>query len=584
MKRKIQEVSKFLDTPSISTRSKTAKQQLSWVSGTDIRNFLINDTLVDWLKLYSPKIRRENNFKNYIMEAGNDFEKQVVSYITKNRFPIVSISNEISPKTYTETVNSMMQGIPIIHSAPFENHKNNTKGIIDLIVRSDFLHVFADENPLPENLRNYKAPYLQGDYHYVVIDIKFSTLPLRADGKHLLNSGNYPAYKGQLRIYTEAIGEIQGYTPQYAYILGRRWVYTSKGNNYSSKNCFNKLGVVDYNDIDNDYIQKTKEAINWVRNVRLNGQNWSVIPPSREELYPNLCVDSAEWNSEKKEIADNIGDITQIWYCGIKNRKKAIEQGVNSWRDLKCNSDILGISGERGKIIDMILNINRQTKDKIRPSKLKTDISEENEIFVDFETFCDIFSDFKELPEQPKTDRIFMIGVYYKGEYKNFVVKNTSLEEEYRIMDEFMIFLKQNNFPKVWFWHAEQMLWEKAEDRQLNRVSENEEKSDNIIDNWCIKKWADLCKVFKDEPIVIKDCFKFGLKSVAEAMRKHGMISSKIESECHSGLEASVKAWKVYQVNQNPEKDPAILDITKYNKFDVKVLWEILTYLRENHI
>ena len=56
----------------------------------------------------------------------------------------------------------------------------------------------------PDEVVN-KASKLDGPYHYVVVDIKFSTLPLRADGVHLLNAGKFPAYKSQAWIYTQAL-------------------------------------------------------------------------------------------------------------------------------------------------------------------------------------------------------------------------------------------------------------------------------------------------------------------------------------------------------------------------------------------
>ena len=90
------------------------------------------------------------------------------------------------------------------------------------------LHKIVDECPLTIEEQTISSPLLKQDYHYVVIDIKFSTLPLRADGKHLLNSDKYPAYKAQCLIYRDAVGLIQGYTSQYAFILGRRWKYTQK--------------------------------------------------------------------------------------------------------------------------------------------------------------------------------------------------------------------------------------------------------------------------------------------------------------------------------------------------------------------
>lgn len=576
MKRKLLQT----DFPALHTSAKAGK---FWITATDIKNYMINDPLVDWFKKYSRKPDQPNkHFSSFIMDRGNVFEKQVVEYISKNKFNIVFISPRITPESCQETISHMKNGTPIIHSAPFENPINNTRGVIDLLVRSDFLHVFAEENPLPADLTCFPAPNLTGKYHYLVIDIKFSTLPLRADGKHLLNSGNYPAYKAQLRIYTEAIGHIQGYTSRFAYILGRRWVYTSKGNNYNNLGCFNKLGTVDFEGVDEEYVHRTEQAIHWVRDVRENGHTWSVNPPSRPELFPNMCVDSGEWNNEKKTIADSISDITQIWYCGIKQRKKAMIHGIESWRDPRCTSAILGIGGERGKIVDQILDINRQDIYKILPQKLRTRIPIQNEIFVDFETFSDIFADLTNLPEQPRTDGIFMIGVYYNGRYKNFTVKESTDDEEYRIMDEFMKFMKDNNFPLIWYWHAEKMIWQKAEDRQLKRFELDTEQSENIINNWRLRKWADLCNIFKTEPIVIKDCLKFGLKNVAEAMRKHGMITAQLQSECQNGFEASIKAWQIYQTEKNPENHPTLLDIVKYNEFDVQVLDEILAFLRKN--
>ena len=85
-----------------------------------------------------------------------------------------------------------------------------THGIIDLLVRSDYLHKLVDECPLTQDEIKIPNKLDTKSYHYIVIDIKFSTLPLRSDGKHLLNSGSYPAYKAQCLIYTQAVGLIQG--------------------------------------------------------------------------------------------------------------------------------------------------------------------------------------------------------------------------------------------------------------------------------------------------------------------------------------------------------------------------------------
>ena len=179
-----------------------------------------------------------------------------------------------------------------------------------------------------------------------------------------------------------------------------------------------------------------------------------------------------------------------------------------------------------------------------------------------------------------------MIGIYYKNKsnwkYKSFICNKISIDEEYRIMDEFCQFLKEQNNPKIWYWFAEKNFWNRYQNKQ--HTHQNNERKNNIVENWNITNWADMYELFKYEPIVIKDCFKFGLKDIAKAMKKHGLIKTELESDCVSGLSAMITAYRCYQTETNPAKCKIMKDIEKYNKFDVSVLKEILTYLRKNHI
>jgi hypothetical protein len=308
-----------------------------------------------------------------------------------------------------------------------------------------------------------------------------------------------------------------------------------------------------------------------------------------------MCADSGKWQAQKEKIADEIGEITSIWYCGVRNRNIGIQNGITNWRDPECVSSNIGMSGIRASIVDSILDINRQDVDKIRPKKIRNNMfkwkTSGNEIFVDFETMCDIFSPFSDIPEQKKTDMIFMIGVWYKQKqstwtYKRFTCNKATYEEEYRIMDEFNEFLKEYDKPKIWYWCAENKFWSMAENRQFDRACQegDHERMDHISKIWDLNNWADMCELFKHEPIVIKDCFKFGLKPIAKAMYKHNLISTKLESDCSSGMSAMILAHKCYQTNINPKDCRIMKDIAQYNKFDVKVLYDIISYLRKNHI
>ena len=156
------------------------------------------------------------------MEKGNLFEESIVKYINDNIHPVVKVGDYITPENSEQTLQLMKNGTPIIHSAPVINKHNKTKGIIDLLVRSDYINNITSFNSLSDEETTKRASKINNPYHYVVVDVKFSTLPLRADGIHIQNTDSFTAYKSQLLIYTQAIGRMQGYNAPYAFILGRR--------------------------------------------------------------------------------------------------------------------------------------------------------------------------------------------------------------------------------------------------------------------------------------------------------------------------------------------------------------------------
>ena len=78
------------------------------------------------------------------------------------------------------------------------------------------------------------------------------------------------------------------------------------------------------------------------------------------------------------------------------------------------------------------------------------------------------------------------------------------------------------------------------------------------------------------------------MKGIAKAMHHHNLIETIWDSDnpCSNGLTAMVLAWKVYNKTKIKDihKHPVIQDIIKYNIIDCKVLWEIINYLRNNHL
>jgi hypothetical protein len=152
-------------------------------------------------------------------------------------------------------------------------------------------------------------------------------------------------------------------------------------------------------------------------------------------------------------------------------------------------------------------------------------------------------------------------------------------------MNDFAAFVAERRQPKIYYWKAESQFWRAAERRQFDIADEEEDigRKDRISDCWKVEQWADLCRLFQEEPIVLKDCYKFGLKHIAKSMLKHGMVTTALESQCNNGMMAMINAWQCYNLSDNPINTTIMKDITKYNEFDTRILWEILKYLRQNH-
>ena len=93
-----------------------------------------------------------------------------------------------------------------------------------------------------------------------------------------------------------------------------------------------------------------------------------------------------------------------------------------------------------------------------------------------------------------------------------------------------------------------------------------------------------MCKVFIDEPIVIKGAMKYKLKEIGNAMFNHGLIKTKwFDDGISNGFEAMIEACNYYK-NRSKKDDNLMREIIKYNEVDCKVLYEIVEYLRDNKI
>ena len=537
---------------------------------------------------------------------GNRFEYDVMKYLkTKYKNDVRRVANnlnDLTPIMAKKTLEYMKLGIPIIDQAVLYNRLNRTCGVADILVRSDWLNKLFDKKVLDEDEEKLKAPLLDGNYHYRVIDIKWTTLYLCADGNLVRNNYRFPSYKSQLAIYNAAVGVLQGYTSSKAYLLTKSYKYKCKGIDYEGYNCFERLGEVDFDGFDKDYLDRTYKGISWIRNVRYNGKKWKCLPPSIPELYPNMSNQyDSPYHEVKKDLANKIDELTQIWMVGPKNRFLAHSKNIFKWSDKNCNSNVLGLNGKRGLIVDKILEINNNSTNKLLPLKIKNNDfnwqeKDKLDFYVDFEVLNKCFLNKKNNLSNSKeiSGLIFMIGIGYeensKWIYKNFLINNTSLEEETKCVDLFILYIeeivknhmikykiKDRNlcYPKLYHWsHAEKSFLRGANKRNYN-------KWNNWINNRV--QWIDYCKIFQNEPITIKGVKNFKLKDIAHKMYEYKMINSCWDdnSDINSGLSAMMSAIEYYK-NNSTDKE-TINQIIKYNEIDCKTVYEIVNYIRDNN-
>jgi len=607
----------------------------SWVSASSCRNYLLKDPLLDWLnyhagsialkyKEYSGKImkalqdspvvtnpvpREPTQFTEYIKQRGNKFEEHLIKYLYQklgahNIRDIggTHLNCPNSPSKFRETVDAIKEGIPIIYSGVLHDPEEKIYGVPDLIVRSDWLRKLVVIAPLTREEEKISAPALNGNYHYRILDIKLSTLPLCADGIHLRNSGSIPAYKGQVYIYNQILAKIQGYDPGVAYLLGRKWKTPEQRGN----SCLDRLGVIDFRpehqkQVDKEIVIKTREAIKWLREMK-EGENWDLNqnPLPREELYPNMSNRSDHpWRAVKKHMADKIDEITCLWQVGPKKRKLAHSRGIYRWTDPLCTPETLGIKdGEIARVLTAILDINRDPNAPlIRPARIMNNYGNwqnrrKLEMYVDFEAVNDLIDNFENLPESLSDALIILIGVGYtdpdtkEWHYTHFTVNELTLEEEGRICNEFITYVQQaiqkhDCKPHLIHWaSAERIMWEAASKRH----PENEDFTE------ISEYWFDLLKVFGTEPIVTKGCLSFGLKEVAKTWYKHKLIQSSWNSDspCQNGSNVVSIAYRAAKEskerNDSMQNHPLMKEMIKYNEIDCKVLFEIIDYLREHHV
>lgn len=572
---------------------KETTTRLSWVSGTSISNYLLKDPVIDWLKTYYSKYGMNNTrltrsktrnntwhkniTNNVLMKNGCHFEKQIYTDLMK-RFGAVNLNSQhhftLAEKncSFAKTLAEIGKQTPIILQAYIKSDKLKLEGVADILIRNDYLHKLVKHEPSMPGIS-------QDPLHYVVVDIKWSHMTLCVDGKTIRNDGRFKAYKGQLLIYNIILGEIQNYTPRFAYVMPKSWNIDKKGEEARGYSCYDILGVIDYSGRDSGYVDETVKAINWVRDVRENGLGWSPLSPHIKELCCNACNQDDNWNGVKKTIMKETKDITQLWMVTPAHRNIAFDKGVKRWDDERCQASLFMNNGVKSKVINEILAINRSGNSatiKLNniDNRYNWQTKGTRDFYIDYETISEAFIENADMDIKNgkiMDGYIFMIGIGYEDECGNFVhtsfvCNDYTPSEERRIILELVNFIGHDNARLFHWGHVEKTLMDAALTRHPSI-------------NFPVYTWIDMCSVFTSAPVVVKGSLSFKLKDITKAMIANNLITTQWEhGEMENGLAAMQQAIRYYASHAERH---VLTEITKYNMIDCKVIWDIVKCLRK---
>lgn len=588
---------------------------MHWISATKLRNVVNNNMLIDWLKLYGTQRGWTETLVNYetssireLFKLGKEFEDRIIKYYTDEKnIKFTTIATVFPEHAYDrsmfeKTITAMKAGKPYIYQGVLNNDSNNTYGVPDLIVRSDYINNLTNTPTLTKDQQTEGCVF-NPNWHYRIIDIKFSTLPLRADQTHILNESNMKVYKTQLCIYNDAIAEIQKYDPGQAYILGRGWKATSRKVKYGSNCIIDKLGVIDYHSIDQDFVNKTRDYIDKYKLLMNKGMEWSINPPSHPYLYPNMKLRPTEdgmWRTIKEDIATRHKELTQLYYVGTGNREQALEQNVKRWDDPLCSASKLGFKPDsiRGKIIDKMIKFNNNSSTSkliLYPTPNTSTITNNRlswlhpkpatDFYIDFEVANDLsFEDFSKIPYSIGGTMIYLIGIYHRDPatdkfvHKSLLAKDLTRKSEKDLLNQMVMYItkkKDTNIPRVFHWgSAEPSHFSKAWERNFPVTTP--EPAIN---------WVDFCKVMSSEPIIIKGLFGYGIKDVGRVMYNYKMIPDIwSKDDCTSGDETILGIKKISEESKILADHPDIRRIIDYNYNDCKIMYDIINYIRNDII
>jgi len=550
------------------------------ISATKTRNYMLNDSIIDWFNLYGSKNgfmrdSEENLYMDFLLERGQKFENYILDYLKPkiSSYSYVDIGSKYKYFNDTgvkETLEHMRKGTHIIYQGYLSDENLGFKGIPDLLIRGDVIKRLFDIYPL-KDLREETG---NGEYRYMyyVVDIKFSSIHYGKKG-NVLNRGSARAYKAQLFLYNKILenlfygrNEIETvFNQPYCFLLGRK-IVTENNIVFDGKIV---LGLIDFNK--DNIAGDVRKSLNWILELYSDGDMWDIFNPHRPELHPNLKNENdSPWHNAKKILGKIQKDPSA--YIGI-NKKMKLSNNQNenllSYIDIlpENKKDIvrnMHLVNTEDNLICHIREENLENVNKLYDEKMN--------FYVDFEFIngSDLSFDFD------TRQHLYMIGMGYEENgrfvYDCFIPRKLTNQEEKLNISRWlakMRFIAHQNNKDYRVIH-----WTKAEVNVYDSLKKIFQFRGKV-------EWYDLHLVFRDNQIVCRGMNNFSLKTVAKCFKKMGYINTVWEDGICDGLGANMVIIKGQENKEEYlETYENMEEVKKYNLVDCKTMWELVKFLR----
>jgi hypothetical protein len=541
-------------------------EETNVITGSMLVNYLRNDTLLDWLDKYGSKELKDMDPKFFRMhrKLSNEFTYRVCTYIKNVHGDLVWDIDEapardpaiepdqfkVSPSAVLRTIKAMRAGRPIILNGCFTAQYQGCtlKDKADILIKNSYLQqVFGVGSSSDPNI-------------YSIVKIQYAKLDLHRDGVTLANNNKQKAYSAKVWFISNLLSQIQGSEPNEGYIIGRSYKYGET----KVTNAFGHIATVNLKDG-----ACYEQALNW--QIRLHTD--TTVPQPAPNMKNN---NDFPWHSYKQYVAQETNEITRMYRCGHRVKERAMDLGITRWSDLTPEAFC---SSKGARVATAFLSAQAKSVDQARQdvvNKIRDNLPVNRiRFYLDFESTGSSYDDFSTFPEEgPYRNLIFLIGVIAEDretgetEYFSYVADELNQLSELEILERMLqdtrnwMTTRDSGQQVVPFYY-----WSDAERQMLTKALGSERITAASL------QLVDMCKIFRDEQIILPGQFGYGLKEIGGLMHRYGMIQTGWNNaDISNGLDAMVEAIQAYKVKYNQD---FFNDVIRYNYVDCKVMQEI---------